>query len=103
MLGKLLRLIKQAGATSESKTERPGFISWKAETHALFGSAALTLTLLVSGNERVLGALAFIILYGNRGGKLKSNDLIKDMVKERAYTAGGVVIGAIIALAYSTV
>jgi hypothetical protein len=100
LANRIIKVVRQAGATDESKTNRQGFLSWKAETHALFASTALTFTILTLGRVSVLGALVFITLYINRGDTIRSKDVVNDILIERAYTYGGVVAGTVLALLY---
>lgn len=100
MVNRIAEVVRQAGATDESKTTRQGFLSWKGETHALFASTALTFTILALGRVSVLGALVFITLYINRGDTIRSMAVVNDMLMERAYTYGGIVAGAVLTLLY---
>jgi len=92
----LPKWIKQAGASSESDTDRNGFLSHKAESHALGIGFGLGFIGGKRGNLRYVGGLLAVILYGNRGDTTLSGDLVTDVRKELPYFLVGVVCGFVL-------
>lgn len=93
VLSKLLRVLKQAGAPSEESTDRDGFLSHHAETHAVgvgigVGAAAMTI-----GEMRYVAALLAIAFGANRGPKISSPRIVQDIKQEPHYALGGLAVG----------
>ena len=89
-----VRLIKQAGAPSESATERDGFLSYAAETHAAGAGLGVGFTIAASGELRWFGLVYQAVILGNRGDRLFEGRLLSDIQGEKYYFLGGLVAGA---------
>lgn len=92
----LSRLVKQAGASAESDTERDGALSYSGESHAAGIGFGVGLLAGASGNYRIAGLL-LASLIGVRGGdSLSSTDALADAKKELPYSAGGIAGGILL-------
>lgn len=96
LLDRVIHLIKQAGAPSESATKRDGFLSYKSETHAVGAGLGLGFAIAVSGELSILGVLLTFVLYGNRGEKILTPELVNDIRSEMQYFLGGLFVGLLL-------
>jgi len=97
-IDQIVRLIKQAGGPSESATERDGFLSYAAETHAVGAGLGFGFTIAASGELRYFGVVYQAVILGNRGGRLFQRQLLEDVTKEKQYFLGGLVAGSVLGL-----
>lgn len=95
----LIRFGKQAGAPSESATDRDGFLSYAAETHAAGAGLGAGFMIAASGELRYFGVLYEAVILGNRGGRVFEGQLLKDIQQEPQYFLGGLVLGAVLGMA----
>lgn len=95
LIDRIVRLIKTAGAKSEADTDRDGFLSYHAETHAVGAGVGVGYLAVASGSWKVLGAMLTLAVYGNRGGKVFEPRLLNDVKSERHYFLGGLVVGGV--------
>lgn len=98
LLDRLVRFIRQAGSPSEDSYDRDGFLSYHAEPHALGAGIGLGFMALAAGDLRVLGLLLELVLFGNRSERLLEPRLVGDILQERHYFLGGIVLGGLVGL-----
>lgn len=94
----IVLLIKQfvgeAGTTGESNTDRDGFLSHKAETHALGMGLAAGFYFGARGETRLLSVVYGAAVYGKaHWANGQRRRLLMDIRKEPHYALGGVVAG----------
>lgn len=95
----VIRFGKQAGAPSESETDRDGFLSHAAETHAAGAGLGAGFMIAASGDFRYFGLLYETVVLGNRGEQVFEGRLLKDIQQEKHYFLGGLVLGAALGMA----
>lgn len=95
-IDRVVRFIEEAGAPSERRTDRDGFLSYAAETHAVGAGIGLGFMIASTGEWRYLGVLLELVLFGNRGETRLGATLLRDILKERHYFLSGLVIGAMV-------
>lgn len=90
--------IKEAGASKEANTERNGFLSYHAETHALVVGFAVG----VLGGYRDSMALVALILpaitSGLRAKDKEFSKILTDLKQEPHYGLFGIAIGLIVGI-----
>jgi len=97
MIRKLITFIKQAGAASEQSTDRQGFLSYHAESHAVAVGLGAGFLLTLSGNGQLLGAVIGAISAGLRGESSRQpTKILTDVYQEPHYAIGGLVVGVIL-------
>jgi len=97
-IDRIVHFIKVAGAASESVTERDGFLSYHAESHAVGTGLSVGFAFGVSSNWSALGGVATAILYGNRGDSPFEGKLLHDLISEKHYFLSSLVAGFIAGL-----
>lgn len=98
MIRRLLRYVRQAGAKEESDTERDGFLSHKAETHAAGVGVGAGWLLTATGNEQLLGVVLPAITGGLRGKKDGPSVIYRDVLDEPHYAIASLVVGGVLGL-----
>lgn len=96
---RVIGFVKTAGAESEDATERDGFLSYHAETHALGTGIGVGFAAAASGELQLVGFVVAAILYGNRGSSVFSGKLLQDINQEKQYFLAGLVVGAVLGVA----
>lgn len=95
MLSKVYKLIQEMGALEESDTDRDGFLSYSAETHAVAVGLGVGFLATASGQASLVGVIIPTISAGLRGksadGKSK---ILTDVKTEPHYALGGLAAGA---------
>jgi hypothetical protein len=95
MLAELLAFIKAAGAKSESDSDRDGFLSYHAESHAAGLGIAAGWFATATGETRLLSVVYGAAVYGKaQGTNEKRRRIVRDVVEEPQYALAGVVVGA---------
>jgi hypothetical protein len=95
----LIRFVKAAGATSEAATDRNGFLSYHAETHALAMGMAAAFTAVAFNEASLLGIVYGAATHGRiRQSEGKRRRIIADCKQEPHYALTGVVIGGVLAV-----
>ena len=88
-----LDFFRQAGAVSESDTERDGAFSYHAETHAAGIGAGVGVTAAATGEYRLAGVVVSMAFGTNRGETALDPKVIEDIRQEPHYALGGLVAG----------
>lgn len=99
MLDVLLGWIRDAGAPTEKSTERSGFLSYHAESHALAMGIAGGFIATAAGETKLLSLVYAAAVYGRateRGGSRKK--VFADIKQEMHYAVMGIVIGILAGL-----
>jgi hypothetical protein len=96
-LDRLIRFLKGAGAAEEADTDRNGFLSYHAETHAVGMGIAAAFTAVAFNEASLLGIVYAAAVHGRvRQSTGKRRRIIADVKQEPHYALGGVVIGALL-------
>lgn len=96
MIAELLQYVKHAGATSESDSDRDGFLSYHAESHAAGLGIAAGWFATATGETKLLSVVYGAAVYGKATGENeKRRRIVRDVVEEPHYAVGGVVLGAL--------
>lgn len=95
-LARLLQFVRSAGAGEESETDRNGFLSYHAESHAVGVGAGLGFSYGATGDKQYAGLLLSAAVAGLRGHRdgAKSR-VLNDVRQEPHYALGGFVLGAL--------
>lgn len=96
LLSKGLKLVRQAGASEESDTDRPGAFSYHAETHAAGLAFGVGYMAAATDDYRYAGALVALAFGVNRGPAPASAKVVEDIKQEPHYAIGGLVTGLIV-------
>jgi len=96
VLGKLVRLFKQAGAPSEDTYDRDGAFSYHAESHAAGVGFGVGVAAMTIGELRYVSALLAIAFGANRGPQLSSAKIVEDIRQEPHYALGGLALGLLL-------
>lgn len=89
-----IRLTKTAGAKKESNTERDGFLSYHAETHALAMGLAAAYAAVAFNETSLLSAVYAAAAHGRVAqSQKKRRRIFRDIVQEPHYALFGVVVG----------
>ncbi|MFW5978296.1 MAG: hypothetical protein ACOCP2_03580 [Halohasta sp.] len=97
LIEKTVRFVRQAGAASESDTERNGFLSYHAETHALVLGFAAGLVTGV-GDTQIFGVILGTASAGLRGESSRQpTKVLKDVYQEPHYALFGASVGLLLA------
>lgn len=99
MIRKLIRVIRQAGAPSEGSTDRSGFLSYHAETHAVGVGLGIGWLAIVSGDLQLLGVVIPAITSGFRAKNRELGKILRDVYQEPHYALGALVAGALLGVA----
>lgn len=99
LLDKLVTLAKQAGAPTEQSTDRGGAFSWHAETHAFVVGAGVSWIALTTGQTQLLAGVLPAITAALHGKKKSYGKILTDVYQEYHYALGGILFGAILAIA----
>ena len=95
MLEEALRWVKSAGAVSESDSDRDGFLSYHAESHAAGMGIAAGWFATATGETQLLSIVYAAAVYGKaQGTNDKRRRIVRDVVEEPHYGLGGIVVGA---------
>jgi hypothetical protein len=86
--------IEDAGAKTESDSERNGFLSYHAESHAAGVGLGIAWLAMVTGNLQLLGLVVPAITAGLRAKNREFSKILTDIKQEPHYTLGGLVVGA---------
>ena len=98
MIHRLITIIRQAGAQSESDTDRNGFLSYHAESHAAGLGIAAGWAYAVTGNAQLLGVVLPAVTAGLRAKNKEYGKILTDVKQEPHYAAGGLVVGWLLGL-----
>jgi len=90
--------IEDAGAASESDSDRNGFLSYHAEPHAVGVGAGLGFAAVATGRLQLLGLLVPAITAGLRAKDREFGKILTDVRQEPHYALGGLVVGALLGL-----
>lgn len=97
-IDRLVRFVKSAGAASEAATDRNGFLSYHAETHAVGLGVAAGFAAVAWGRESLLSLVYAAAVHGRVGqSDGKRRRVVKDCRQEPHYCLGGIVMGALLA------
>lgn len=91
-------LIEDAGAKSESDSERDGFLSYHAESHAAGVGLGLGFAAVATGNVQWLGLVLPAVTAGLRAKNREFGKILTDVRQEPHYALGGLVAGALLGL-----
>lgn len=95
----LIRFVKAAGAGSEAATDRNGFLSYHAETHALAMGMAAAFTAVAFNEASLLGIVYGAATHGRIAqSEGKRRKIIADVKQEPHYALTGVVIGGVLGM-----
>jgi hypothetical protein len=94
MLGPILKYIRQAGAKREQDTDRDGFLSYHAESHAVAVGAGAGFVAVATDETKLLGALLPAVTSGLRAKDREFGRILADVRQEPHYALGGLVLGA---------
>jgi len=103
------RRVREAGAKSESATDRDGAFSYKSETHAAalgFGAGLVSalLVLFKMPEASPLPAVAVVAwALGIRKVPKSADPHVRDIAREPAYAVGAVALGFVVTFGASTV
>lgn len=100
-LERAIKFVKAAGAAKESDTDRDGFLSYHAESHALALGVSAGWFAIVQGEMSFLSIIYSAAVYGKASGmgeNPKRRRLLKDVAQEPHYALTGVVLGATLGL-----
>jgi len=86
--------IEDAGAPTESDSERNGFLSYHAESHAVGVGLGVAWLAMVTGNLQLLGLVVPAITAGLRAKNREFSKILTDVRQEPHYALGGLVVGA---------
>lgn len=92
----LTRFGRQAGAATESDTDRSGFLSYHAETHALGVGLAAGFYYGATGDKRLMAAIVGIALAAERGATALDPKIVDDIRSEPHYALVGVIPGYVL-------
>lgn len=92
----LMQWIRDAGAVKESDSERDGFLSYHAESHAVAVGMGIGWLALVTGDMQLLGIVIPAITAGLRAKNKEFGKILKDVYQEPHYSVMGVVVGGVI-------
>ena len=97
LLDRVVSLLKSTSAASEATTDRNGFLSYAAETHALGMGLAAGWFVAATGETQLLGVVYGAAVYGRtRGEGQKRSEILNDIATEKHYALGGIVAGALL-------
>ncbi len=96
VLEKLIRVIRDAGAPSEADSERDGFLSYHAESHAAGLGIGIGMVAMTTDEMRYVSALLALAFGANRGPKLSSPRIAEDVKAEPHYAVGGLALGLLL-------
>jgi hypothetical protein len=97
-LSRLVRFVKAAGAPTEKSTDRSGFASYHAESHAIGGGIGFGFIIGAASMWSVAGVLLNLVLYGRRGETALDPKFAKDLIQEPHYFVASLVLGALLGL-----
>jgi hypothetical protein len=96
MIAELLAWIQAAGAKTEADSERDGFLSYHAESHAVGLGISAGWFATATGQTQLLSVVYAAAVYGKASGvNEKRTRVVRDVVEEPHYGLGGVVVGAV--------
>jgi len=91
-------LLEDAGAPSEQVTDRNGFLSFHAETHALGVGLGIAWVAIVTGRLQLLGLVLPAITAGLRAKDKAFGKILTDVRQEPHYALGGLAAGGFLGL-----
>jgi hypothetical protein len=94
-------IIKDAGAQSESDTDRDGAFSYHAESHAFGVGAGIAWLVLMTGAAELVGLVLPAITAGLRAKDRQFSKILTDVYQEPHYTLFGHLVGAVVAVPFS--
>lgn len=97
MIQRFIQFIKDAGAKTEKASDRDGFLSYHAESHAAGMGLAGGFMATAAGETKLLGLVYAAAVHGTakeRNGKRRR--ILLDVVQEMHYALGGIVVGALL-------
>jgi hypothetical protein len=88
--------IEDAGAPTESDSDRNGFLSYHAESHAVGVGLGVGFVAIATGNIQYIGLVWPAITAGLRAKNKEFGKILTDVRQEPHYAAGGLVAGAVL-------
>lgn len=89
-------VIEDAGAPTEADSERNGFLSYHAESHAVGVGLGIGLAAVATGNIRWIGLVWPAITTGLRGKNKEFAKILADVKQEPHYGVAGLAVGAVL-------
>jgi hypothetical protein len=97
MIADIIRYFRDGGAKSEQASERDGFLSYHAESHAAGMGLAGGWFAVGQGETQLLSLVYGSAVYGRSHGETqKRTRIFADIRQEPHYALGGVVLGAVV-------
>jgi len=93
MLKRIIQFIKAAGAKSENKSDRDGFLSYHAESHAVAVGLGAGFLFIATGEKALLGIVLPVITSALRGKNKEYSKILTDVYQEPHYAIIAVVVG----------
>ncbi|WP_254768220.1 hypothetical protein [Salinilacihabitans rarus] len=96
ILSRLVRFVREAGAPSEDDTDRDGFLSYHAESHAAGVGLGVGIAASATGDLQYAGAILAMAFGLNRGPTLSNAKITEDVRQEPHYALGGLGLGLLL-------
>jgi len=100
MLTRLRDWVKSASSKTESGSDRDGFLSYHAESHAAGVGIGIGWIAVVTGDIQLLGLLLPAITSGLKAKDKEFGKILTDVKTEPHYALGGIVFGALLGLPF---
>jgi hypothetical protein len=88
--------IEDAGAATESDSDRNGFLSYHAESHAVGVGLGVGWLALVTGNLQYLGLVVPALTAGLRAKNKQFGKILSDVRQEPHYAISGLALGGVL-------
>ena len=88
--------LRDAGASSEGDSDRNGFLSYHAESHAAGLGIGLGWLAIVTGDLQLLGLVLPAITAGLRAKNREFGKILADVRQEPHYCLGGLPLGGLL-------
>lgn len=99
-IDKAVRFVKSAGAKTEADSDRDGFLSYHAESHAAGLGLAAGFAFAAWSEMSLLGIVYGAAVHGRVAQSAgKRRRILRDVVQEPHYALGGIVLGAVLGAA----
>lgn len=89
-------VIEDAGAATESDSDRNGFLSYHAESHAAGVGLGVGWLALVTGDLQYLGLIVPALTAGLRAKNKQFGKILTDVRQEPHYALGALVVGGVL-------